>query len=80
MSNTEVDMENVSNAEVIDRNVAIDQKPQIFRKLKNVMSDCQLLENNLSVATQCGNLVIFLSLRSFVKSILGILEVQNVPF
>jgi len=33
-----------------------------------------------SVSTQCGNLMIFLSLRFCVKSILGILEVQNLPF
>ena len=29
---------------------------------------------------QCGNFMIFLSLRFYVKSILGILEVQNLPF
>ena len=30
--------------------------------------------------TQCGNFIIFLSFRFYVKSILGILEVQNLPF
>ena len=29
--------------------------------------------------TQCGNFRIFLSLRFYVKSVLGILEVQNLP-
>ena len=28
----------------------------------------------------CGNFMIFLSLRFYVKSILGIVEVQNLPF
>ena len=31
-------------------------------------------------ALQCGNFMIFLSLRFYVNSILGILEVQNQPF
>ena len=35
---------------------------------------------NLVHTTQCGNFRIFLSLRFYVKSILGILEVQNQPF
>ena len=30
--------------------------------------------------TQCGNFMIFLSLSFYVKSILGILKVQNLPF
>ena len=30
--------------------------------------------------TQCGNFMIFLSFRFYVKSILVILEVQNLPF
>ena len=30
--------------------------------------------------TQCGNFMIFLSLTFYVKSILGILEVQKLPF
>ena len=30
--------------------------------------------------TQCGNFMFFPSLRFYVKSILGILEVQNLPF
>ena len=30
--------------------------------------------------SQCENFLIFLSLRFYVKSILGILELQNVPF
>ena len=33
-----------------------------------------------AVATQCGNFKIFLSLRFYVKSILGMVEVQNLPF
>ena len=32
-----------------------------------------------SSQTQCGNFIIFLSLRFYVKSILKILEVQNLP-
>ena len=34
---------------------------------------------NISI-TQCENVIIFLSLRFYVKSILGIAEVQNLPF
>ena len=35
----------------------------------------------ISVArTHCGNFMIFLSLIFYVKSLLGIVEVQNVPF
>ena len=32
------------------------------------------------VFSQCGNFMIFLSLRFYVKSLLGILEMQNLPF
>ena len=34
----------------------------------------------LGKITQCGNFKIFLPLKFYVKSILGILEVQNLPF
>ena len=36
------------------------------------------LQLQVVVYTQCGNFMIFLSPKSYVKSILGILEVQNV--
>ena len=39
-----------------------------------------LAANLLTSFAQCGNFMIFLSLRFYVKSILGILEVQNLPF
>ena len=37
-------------------------------------------EKNDFIFAQCGNFMIFLSLRFYVKSILGILEVQNLSF
>ena len=40
---------------------------------------CQV-EGTSVLNTQCGNSMIFLSLRFYVKSILEILEVQNLPF
>ena len=46
-----------------------------------------LFQNNTNVirylfyqCQQCGNFMILLSLRFYVKSIFGILEVQNLPF
>ena len=36
--------------------------------------------NKLPFISQFGNFIIFPSLRFYVKSTLGILEVQNVPF
>ena len=37
-------------------------------------------EQVLLSGTQCGNFMIFLSLRFYMKSILVILQVQNLPF
>ena len=36
-------------------------------------------DGNTQIVLQCGNFMIFLSLRFYVKSISGILKVQNVP-
>ena len=36
--------------------------------------------NSTAVGSQCGNFLIFLSLRFYVKSIFGIIEMQNLPF
>ena len=36
--------------------------------------------NQIKVFSQCGNVMIILSLRFYVKSILGILEGRNLPF
>ena len=44
-------------------------------KLVNV-SDLNLVSDN----TQCGSLIILLLPRFYVKSILGILELQKLPF
>ena len=38
------------------------------------------LDTNSVLLSQCGNFTIFLSVRFYVKSTLGILEVQNLPF
>ena len=38
------------------------------------------LKDKVISISQCGNFRIFLLLRFYVKSILGILEVQNLPF
>ena len=38
------------------------------------------LSAQVSANAQCGNFIIFLSLRFHVKSILRILELQNLPF
>ena len=42
------------------------------------ISTCDRKRKNISV-TQCENVIIFLSLRFYVKSIFGILEVQKLP-
>ena len=37
-------------------------------------------DNKGKISPKCGNFMIFLSLRFYVKSIWGIVEVQNLPF
>ena len=37
-------------------------------------------KKSIWISQQCGNFLIFLSLRFYVKSILGIVQVKNLPF
>ena len=46
----------------------------------NLLISVQTREGSQVQCPQLGNFMIFLSLRFYVKSILGILEVQNFPF
>ena len=49
----------------------------LFIDLKSVFPTLTSVWN---CTVHCGNIMIFLSLRFYVKSILGIIEVQNLPF
>ena len=52
-----------------------------FLKIQENYFSLKLGNNKLnSSQTQCGNFIILLSVRFYVKSILKILEVQNLPF
>ena len=53
----------------------------IFQMVQVREKDLGSEDNNFSSTfTQCGNFMIFLSLRFYVKSISGIVEVHNLPF
>ena len=46
----------------------------------DVLLKCVKYKGKMRRRPQCGNLMIFRSLRFYVKSILSILEVENLPF
>ena len=50
-----------------------------FAKVLGVHSIGYFIAMQVSGTSQCGNFMIFLSLRFYVKSYLGILEVKNLP-
>ena len=47
---------------------------------QNQSSQCKGMYSTIHTVTLCGNFMIFLSLGFYVKSILWILEVPNLPF
>ena len=53
----------------------------VFQQLGFFLACSQFFSNPIvGRVAQCGNFTIFLSFRFYVKSIFGILEVQNLPF
>ena len=52
----------------------------IKKYLFNENTDLGRLMCNIHCVKQCENFIVFLSLRIYVKLILGITEVQNLPF
>ena len=55
------------------------EKMKKIREKKSEGNFVQFSEKSIAT-TQCGNFIILLSHRFYVKSIFGILKVQNLPF
>ena len=51
----------------------------LSEQFNNVQPENEGKETILDI-TQCGNYMVFLSVRFYVKSISGFLDVQNLPF